>query len=177
MARQLIEVDPSNPDDYQLLAIAYASLQKSYSAKSKEYEAKARALGQRANASKSSAVQKAALDSAVKLNPLIKAYQDSTKSAVDSAIKYQTAMTALPAKVVFTEFTPTDAKTTLAGSVANQTDAAKSFTLKIEFIDKAGAVVATQNVAVGPVQPHQSTSFTTSATGAGIVAFRYGPIS
>ncbi|HEX8943914.1 MAG TPA: tetratricopeptide repeat protein [Gemmatimonadaceae bacterium] len=177
VARQLIEVDPSNPDDYQLLAIAYASLQKSYSAKSKEYEAKARALGQRANASKSSAVQKAALDSAVKLNPLIKAYQDSTKSAVDSAIKYQTAMTALPAKVVFTEFTPTDAKTTLAGSVANQTDAAKSFTLKIEFIDKAGAVVATQNVAVGPVQPHQSTSFTTSATGAGIVAFRYGPIS
>jgi hypothetical protein len=120
---------------------------------------------------------KAAVDSAAKLNPLIKAYQDSTKSAVDSALKYQTAMTSLPAKVVFTEFTPSDAKTTLGGSVANQTDAAKSFNIKIEFIDKAGTVVATQDVAVGPVEPHKSASFTTSATGAGIVAFRYAPIS
>ena len=177
VARQLIAVDPSNPDDYQLLAIAYASLQKGYSAKSKELDAKAKALGQRATSSKSGAVTKAALDSAIKLNPLIKAYQDSTKVAVDSAIKYQTAMTSLPAKVVFTEFTPSDAKTTLGGSVANQTDAAKSFTLKIEFIDKAGAVVAKQDVAVGPVQPHQSASFSASATGAGIVAFRYAPIS
>lgn len=177
VARQLIAVDPSNPDDYQLLAIAYASLQKGYSAKSKDLEAKSRALGQRATTSKSAAVTKSALDSAVKLNPLIKAYQDSTKTAVDSAIKYQTAMTSLPAKVVFTEFTPGDAKTTLGGSVSNQTDAAKSFNLKIEFVDKAGTVISTQDVAVGPVEPHKSASFTTSATGAGIVAFRYAPIS
>jgi tetratricopeptide (TPR) repeat protein len=177
VARQLIAVDPSNPDDYQLLAIAYASMQKGYTAKSKEYEAKARALGQRANTSKSAAVQKAALDSAVKINPLIKAYQDSTKFAVDSALKYQTAMTSLPAKVTFTEFTATDAKTTIGGTVANQTDAAKSFHLKIEFIDKAGTVVTSQDVSVGPVQPHQSAPFTATATGAGIVAFKYGPIS
>jgi tetratricopeptide (TPR) repeat protein len=177
VARQLIAVDPSNPDDYQLLAIAYASMQKGYTAKAKDYEAKARALGQRANASKSAAVQKAALDSAVKLNPLIKAYQDSTKVAVDSALKYQTAMTSLPAKVTFTEFTPSDAKTTLGGTVVNQTDAAKSFHLKIEFIDKGGTVVTTQDVSVGPVQPHQSATFTATATGAGIVAFKYGPIS
>jgi len=177
VARQLIEVDPSNPDDYQLLAIAYASLQKGYSAKSKDLEAKARAYGQRANTAKSAAVVKAAVDSAAKLNPLIKVYQDSTKQAVDSAIKYQTAMTSLPAKIVFTEFTPSDAKTTIGGTVSNQTDAAKSFNLKIEFIDKAGTVVATQTVPVGPVQPHQSATFTTSATGAGIIAFRYAPIT
>jgi hypothetical protein len=177
VARQLIAVDPSNSDDQQLLAIAYASLQKSYTAKSKDLEAKSKAFGQRANTSKSAAVVKAAVDSAARLAPVIKIYQDSTKSAVDSAIKYQMAMTTMPAKVVFTEFTPGDAKTTLGGSVANQTDAAKSFNLKIEFIDKAGTVVATQDVAVGPVQPHQSASFTASATGAGIVAFRYGPIS
>jgi len=177
VARQLIAVDPSNPDDYQLLAIAYASLQKGYATKTKELEAKAKALGQRANTSKAKGVITAAVDSAAKLTPTIKAYQDSTKTAVDSALKYQTAMTSLPAKVVFTEFTPGEAKTTLGGSVANQTDAAKSFTLKIEFIDKAGTVVATQDVAVGPVQPHQSASFSTTATGAGIVAFRYGPIS
>jgi predicted Zn-dependent protease len=177
VARQLIAVDPSNPDDYQLLAIAYASLQKGYSAKSKELDAKSKAYGQRANTSKSAVAVKAAVDSAAKLSPLMKVYQDSTKQAVDSAIKYQTAMTSLPAKVVFTEFTPGDAKTTIGGSVANQTDAAKSFNLKIEFIDKAGTVISTQDVAVGPVEPHKTATFTTTTTGAGIVAFRYGPIS
>ena len=177
VARQLIAVDPSNPDDYQLLAIAYASMQKAYTAKSRDLEAKSRAYGQRANTAKAAAVVKAAVDSAAKLTPLIKAYQDSTKFAVDSALKYQTAMTSLPAKVTFTEFTPSDAKTTLGGTVMNQTDAAKSFHLKIEFIDKAGTVVTSQDVSVGPVQPHQSATFTATGTGAGIVAFKYGPIS
>jgi tetratricopeptide (TPR) repeat protein len=173
VARQLVAVDPSNPDNFQLVAIAYASQKKTYDAKVKEYEAKAKTLGQRANTAKSAAVQKAAIDSSAKLTPLIKAYQDSAKVAVDSAIKYNNAMTTLPAKVEFTEFTPTDAKTTLGGSVTNQTDAAKTFNLKIEFVDKAGNVVGSQDVSVGPVQPHQYSSFTATATGAGIVAFRY----
>ncbi len=177
VARQLVTVDPSNPDNYQLLAIAYASMKKGYDARTKEYEAKAKALGQRANTAKSAAVIKAAVDSAAKLTPLIKANQDSAKVAVDSAIKYNNAMTTLPAKVEFTEFTPSDAKTTIGGSVTNQTDAAKSFNLKIEFVDKAGNVVGSQDVPVGPVQPHQSAKFNATATGAGIVAFRYKPIS
>lgn len=178
VARQLVSVDPSNPDNYQLLAIAYASMKKTYDAKAKDAEAKAKALGQRANAARTSAAAKnAAIDSAAKLTPVIKAYQDSAKVAVDSAIKYNNAMTSLPAKVEFNEFTPTDAKTTLGGSLTNQTDAAKSFNLKIEFVDKAGNVVGSQDVPVGPVAPHQSVKFTATATGAGIVAFRYKPVS
>jgi tetratricopeptide (TPR) repeat protein len=177
IARQLVAVDPSNPDNYSLIAIAYANAKKGYDAKVKDYEAKAKALGQRANTSKSAAVVKAAVDSAARLTPLIKTYQDSAKIAVDSAIKYNTAGTALPAKVEFTEFTPTDAKTTIGGSLTNQTDAAKSFTFKIEFVDKTGNVVTTQDVSVGPVQPHQSSNFNATATGAGIVAFRYKPIT
>ena len=50
---------------------------------------------------------------------------------------------------------------------------AKTFALKIEFVDKAGNVVATQDVSVGPVAPHKSAAFQTVGTGAGIVAFRY----
>jgi predicted Zn-dependent protease len=175
-ARQLVTVDPSNPDNYQLLAIAYAQIKKEYDAKEKTYEAKSKELGQRANTSKSATVQKASIDSVGKIvAPLIKAYADSAKSSVDSAIKYNTMM--LPVRVEFTEFTPTEAKTSLGGKVTNQTDAPKSVTLKIQFVDKAGNVVSTQDVPVGPIAAKASAPFTATGTGAGIVAFRYGPIS
>ena len=49
---QLVTVDPSNPDNYQLIAIAYASMKKSYDVKLKDAEAKAKVYGQRANTSK-----------------------------------------------------------------------------------------------------------------------------
>jgi tetratricopeptide (TPR) repeat protein len=175
-ARQLVKVDPSNPDNYQLLAIAYAQIKKEYDAKEKTYEAKSKELGQRANTSKSAAVQKAAIDSVGKIvAPLIKAYADSAKSSVDSAIKYNTMN--LPVRVEFTEFTPSEAKTSLGGKVTNQTDAPKSVTLKIEFVDKTGNVVSTQDVPVGPIAAKASAPFTAAGTGAGIVAFRYGPIT
>jgi predicted Zn-dependent protease len=177
VARSLIQVDPSNPDNYQLLAIGYAAIQKHYGTQQKDYEAHSKALGQRANTSKTASVVKAAIDSASRLNPFIKAYGDSTKIAVDSALKYQQLMTSLPVKVSFTEFTPSESKVTLGGTVLNQSDAAKSYTMKIEFLDKSGNVVNTQDVAVGPVQPHQSANFSATGTGAGIIAFRYAPLS
>ena len=177
VARQLVAVDPSNPDNYSLIAIGYASMQKKYQATQKAYDSTAKALGKRANApGVKAAAMKAIIDSAARMNHFITAYADSTKSAVDSALKYNDVMMKMPARVSFTEFTPTDTKTTIGGSVANQTDEAKSFTLKIEFVDKAGTVVATQEVPVGPVGPHKSASFTATGNGAGIVAFRYAPI-
>jgi predicted Zn-dependent protease len=176
VARQLIAVDPSNPDNFQLMAIGYAGIRKGYDTKEKAYEAKAKALGQRANSAKGAAL-KAAIDSAARMTPLITAYGDSTKTAIDSALKYQDLMTKLPARVVFNEFTPTDTKASLAGSVTNQTEATKTFSLKIEFVDKTGTVVSSQDVSVGPVAPHQSASFQAAGTGAGIVAFKYAPIT
>jgi len=178
VARQLVAVDPSNPDNYSLIAIAYASMQKKYQATQKMYDSTAKALGKRANApGVKAAAMKAIIDSAAKMNAFITAYGDSTKSAVDSALKYNDVQMKMPARVSFTEFTPTETKTTIGGSVSNQTDEAKSFTLKIEFVDKSGSVVATQEVPVGPIGPHKSTAFTATGTGAGIVAFRYAPIS
>jgi predicted Zn-dependent protease len=176
VARQLVKVDPSNSDNYSLLAIAYAAIQKEYSAKAKGYDNKVKELGQRANTSKSAAVQKAAIDSVAKLTPVAKAYGDSTKIFVDSALKYNTMMNQLPVKVEFTEFTASDAKTTLGGRITNNTDADKSVTLKIEFVDKAGSVVATQDVPL-TLKAHAATPFSASGTGAGIVAFRYAPIT
>jgi tetratricopeptide (TPR) repeat protein len=178
VARQLVSVDPSNPDNYSLIAIAYASMQKKYQTTQKMYDSTAKALGKRANAPGVKATaMKAIIDSAAKMNAFITAYGDSTKSAVDSALKYNDVQMKMPARVSFTEFTPSETKTTIGGSVSNQTDEPKSFTLKIEFVDKSGSVVTTQEVPVGPVGPHKSTAFTATGTGAGIVAFRYAPIS
>jgi predicted Zn-dependent protease len=177
-ARQLVSVDPSNPDNYSLLAIGYNQMQRDYANKLKEAENKAKVYGQRANAPRASAAAvKANIDSAAKLNPVIKAYQDSSAKLVDSALKYNDVMQKLPAKVVFTEFTPSDAKTTLGGTITNNTDAARSFSFKVEFIDKSGNVIGSQDVSTGPVQPQKSAAFTATATGAGIVAFRYNPIT
>ncbi|HEY9228508.1 MAG TPA: tetratricopeptide repeat protein [Gemmatimonadaceae bacterium] len=177
-ARQLVAVDPSNPDNYQLIAIAYASMQKGYATKVNELEGKSKAYGQKANAPRvTAAVQKANIDSAARLAPVIKAYTDSSARLVDSAVKYNEMMTKLPAKVSFSEFTPTEAKTTLGGTITNNTEAARSFTFKVEFVDKTGAVVNTQDVTVGPVQPQKSATFSATGTGAGIIAFRYTPIT
>lgn len=175
-ARKLVAVDPSNPDNYQLLVIGYGSIKKGYDDKLHDYEAKSKALGQRANTSKGAAL-KAAIDSAAKLSPLIKAYTDSSKVAIDSALKYNDQMTKLPARVAFNEFTPAADKTTIGGTVTNQTDAARTFKFKIEFLDKSGNVVASQDVATESVAAHQSARFSVTGTGAGIVAFRYAPIS
>jgi hypothetical protein len=178
IARQLIEIDPSNPDNYQLMAIAYAGIKHGYDDQGKAYEARAKLYGQRANAPRVSAsALKANIDSAAKMTPLIKAYQDSSRTSVDSAIKYNSAMTKLPARVTFNEFTNTDTKTMLGGSISNLTDAPKSFTLKLQFVDKSGNVVSSQDVNVGPVAPHSAGAFTATGTGAGIVAFRYAPLS
>ena len=49
--------------------------------------------------------------------------------------------------------------------------------IKLEFVDKAGNPVTTQDVSVGPVAPHERASFKATGTGAGIVAFRYAPLN
>lgn len=176
VGRELIGVDPSNPDDYSLMALAYANIKKNYDVKLHEAEAKSKALGVKANSAKGTAL-KAVIDSAARMTPIIKAYGDSAKTAVDSALKYNDVMLKLPAKVVFNQFTTADDKATIAGTVSNLGDASRSFTVKIDFMDKTGAVIVTKEVQVGPIAAHSSASFETDGPGAGIVAFRYAPVS
>ena len=95
--QQLVKVDPANPDNFQLLAIGYGSIKKGYDAKQKELRGEGQDLRPAGEHSRRSpSVVKANIDSAAKVNPLIKAYADSSKSAIDSALKYQTAMTRFP---------------------------------------------------------------------------------
>jgi predicted Zn-dependent protease len=97
---------------------------------------------------------------------LHKAYNDST-------VKYYQLSEKLPVNIVFTEFTTGEAKSTLAGTLENKTDAEKTFNLRFEFLDKTGNVVGTKEVAVGPVAPKAKGRFTTTVEGQNIAAFRY----
>src|SRR4029077_2147910 len=83
LARQLVTIDPANPDDYQLIAIAYANMKKDYDIKGRKADSGAKVYGQRANTSKSSAVVKANVDSVAKMTPIVKAYADSSSRMVD----------------------------------------------------------------------------------------------
>ena len=136
-ARRLMQVDPGNPDAYLLTAVAYQGL---------------------ANAAKAPAQKKALTDSLLKYNDL------STK---------------LPYKVTYTEFSRGEERTVVGYTVAHVKSAGgaaarttggaarpaarpaaggspRSFTMKVEFLDKSGAVVDTQTTTVGPLAPGES---------------------
>ncbi len=95
------------------------------------------------------------------------------KAFNDSTVKYYQQSEKLPVNVLFTEFTTGESKATLAGTIENRTDAAKSYNLRFEFLDKSGNVVGTKEVAVGSVAPKAKSRFTTTIDGQNIAAFRY----
>ena len=64
-------------------------------------------------------------------------------------------------------------KAAIGGTIANQSDASKSYTLKITFVDKTGKTVSTADVPVGPVDGKRSMAFHAKGSGAGIAAFKY----
>jgi tetratricopeptide (TPR) repeat protein len=111
-------------------------------------------------------------------NGLGKAAQKAKNTALhkaynDSTVKYYQLSEKLPVNVIFTEFTTGEAKSTLAGTIENKTDAEKSYNLRFEFLDKTGNVVGTKDVAVGPVAAKAKSRFTTTIDGQNIAAFRY----
>jgi hypothetical protein len=111
-------------------------------------------------------------------NALGKAAQKAKNTALhraynDSTVKYYKRSEELPVNIIFTEFTIGEAKSTLAGTVENRTDAAKSYNLRFEFLDRTGNVVGTKEVAVGPIAAKAKARFTTTIDGKNIAAFRY----
>lgn len=147
--RTLTQVDPANADNYRLLTIAYSGLSKWYSNRAK----------------------------GTKVSAQIRAYNDSVRTAVDSAVYYNQIADSLPARLAFNEFTPGDTKTTVGGTITNATNAAQTYNLTVEFLDKTGKVVAKADTTIGPVPANADASFHVVGTGPGITAFRYAPIS
>jgi tetratricopeptide (TPR) repeat protein len=95
----------------------------------------------------------------------------------DSLLKYFKRFNEAPVKVQFSLFSHDGAKHVLSGLVENNGDAAKAFTLKFDFLDNTGKTVTSKEVAVPEIPAKGSKSFRLEVEGAGIVAFKYAPLS
>ena len=99
-----------------------------------------------------------------------------TKADTDSLLKYLEKSEKLPYNVTINRFAHADAAHTLEGSIENRGKTPASFTMTVEFVDKDGQVVASQDVKVGPIDPNSSASFAAKVEGKGIMAYRMKPI-
>lgn len=133
VAKQLVGMDPDNPDNYQLVAIAFQGVGKG-----------------------------------VKDAKLKKTYRDSVGYYIAQSDK-------VPVHVTFTRFQHAGTKWTLAGSVDNpDSTASKAGVLRFHFVDKTGAVVATDSTTVS-VAPKGSQQFQLTADNGTIAGYRYDP--
>ncbi|MEJ7811275.1 MAG: tetratricopeptide repeat protein [Gemmatimonadaceae bacterium] len=98
------------------------------------------------------------------------------KAQTDSVIKYVERSQKTAVRMSFTGFQHAGANHTLTGSAENTTDAAGNYVIKFEFLDKTGNVVASREAAVS-VPPKSKKEFRVEVSQAGVVAFRYAPIS
>jgi hypothetical protein len=94
----------------------------------------------------------------------------------DSVLKYFKLFSEPAAKVTFNLFSHDGAKHTLAGNIENLSPAAKTYTLKVDFLDTSGNAVATQEATVGAVDPKTSKPFRITIEKEGVVAFKYAPV-
>ena len=99
------------------------------------------------------------------------------KLYTDSLLLWKGRADKLPAQVTFQQFTRGAEKTTVTGKVKGIAANAGPFTLKFEFLDAKGNVVASQTASVPAVTKDQSADFKIEIDKGGIVAFRYAPIS
>ncbi len=116
---------------------------------------------------------KAAAEKKPDTDPAVKHYRMINDSLLHYFNKYQNATT----RVSFSLWSHDGDKHTLAGSVENMGEAEKPYTLKFEFLDAKGAVVASKEAVVGAVGAKASKAFRVEVDGAGVLAFRYAPIS
>jgi len=164
VASRLIAIDPSNPDNYAFISLAYNGM---------------------ANAAANGSPAKKALN--------------------DSALKYYQMSEAMPVKVTFNEFSRGDARSAVGMTVealqgnappaattaparpgtrpapaakpAAPSTAPKSYTIKLEFLDKNGNVVDSQTQTVGPIAPGDRKPIRFETTKPGVVGFRYAPLT
>lgn len=134
IVKDLIALDPSNPDDVLLYAFAYQALYKGAK------------------------------------DPKLK------RTYTDSLVYFNDLSEKAPVKVGVTDFIRGDKETTLGGMIENRTASAKTYTLAVDFLDKIGAVIGSQQVTVGPVAAKASQAFKVTLPKGGAYGFRYKPV-
>lgn len=100
------------------------------------------------------------------------------KIAIDSIINYIKLRDSSAVTVKFAPFTIPDRTDAAADAmITNRSGAPKTFQVTIEFLNAACGVVTSQTVTVPNVPAGQGMRFSVIGKGAGIVAYRYKPVS
>ena len=168
LTERLVSVEPNNPENHQLLVLAYAGVAK----KARD----TRLAGSKAAPTKGKTATKAASTpklSQATQDSLFKVEQEFNAKAVAANEKREK----LPFKVTLSDFSITDEKSTVAGTIQNASATDKEITMKVDFLDSAGRVIATKEAVVGNVAAGRSGRFSVTTTpGKDVAAFRYAPI-
>jgi len=169
LSHRLVEVEPNNPENLQLLMLSYAGIAK-------------KARDARVGPSRSSQATKTGAKTAAKqassAPKLSVAVTDSLfkieKAFTDSAVSTNERKDKLAFKVQLSNFNTNEQQATVSGSVTNQGTVEKSVTVRVEFLDKTGNVVSTKDASVGPLAAGRSGRFSVSTQpGTNVAAFRY----
>ncbi|MGQ0650060.1 MAG: tetratricopeptide repeat protein [Gemmatimonadaceae bacterium] len=170
--RRLIDVDPENPEAYQVMALNYQTTAK---ANKTQIDSLRKAALDAANDKKSTMAQKNATAASIKarLDPK----EADFKAANDSLLKYFTRYQNAKAKVTFNLWSHDGTKHVLAGNVDNLSEAAQDYVVKFDFIDASGTVIASKEASIAGIAAKGSKAFRLEVDGAGIIAFKYAPFS
>jgi len=152
-AKRLVAVDPHNRQSLRLLAGAYQRI-------GMGYDTQGRAAAQRRDTA-----------TVHRVRPILTAYQDSTLRAL-------TRSDSLDWEINIVRFDPRDSTASIQGQVRNlQGQELAGFNLVLEFVNGAGEVVATERVEIPALSqggnPGSAYDFNLTASGRGIVAYRY----
>ena len=98
------------------------------------------------------------------------------KSANDSVLFYLDKQAKTNPRVDITLAQKSANSYSVQGTVNNEGSKTASWTMKLELLDVTGAVVASKDVAIGPVDAGGNTTFSVKLDAPKAVAFRYGPL-
>lgn len=169
LAERLVTVEPNNPENHQLLVLGYAGIAKK--ARDTRLAGSAKAAPTKGKAG-TKTTPAARISQAVQ-DSLFKVEQEFNAKAVAANEKREK----LAFKVTLSDFSTTDEKSTVAGTIQNTGSADKDVVMKVDFLDRTGRVIATKEAAVGNVAAGRSSRFTVTTTpGKEVAAFRYAPI-
>lgn len=99
------------------------------------------------------------------------------KIYVDSLVYFNNKSENAPVKLSVTEFTRRPGETLLNGTIRNLGKTPKTYSLTVEFVDKSGAVVATETASVGPVAANATQNFRINLQKGGVYGYRYKPLT